>query len=116
MQLLLLMAPAAIAFMAHAQGGPPFITDDPGTPGNRHWEINLGWIADHNPGLAYYQLPDIDMNYGWGDRIQLKYELPWRRPPTRTIPRAPGWASRCWASNGGPTSIIAPGKPSPTII
>ncbi len=64
------------ATLAHAQGGPPFITDDPGTPGNRQWEINIGWIGDHNPGLAYYQLPDIDINYGWGDRIQLKYEVP----------------------------------------
>jgi hypothetical protein len=62
--------------LAHAQGGPPFITDDPGTPGNKHWEINFGWIADHNPANATYQTPDIDMNYGWGDRIQLKYELP----------------------------------------
>jgi hypothetical protein len=60
----------------HAQGGPPFITDDPGTPGNKHWEINFGCIADHNPGKAYYETPDIDMNYGWGDRIQLKYEFP----------------------------------------
>jgi hypothetical protein len=59
-----------------AQGGPPFITDDPGTPGNHHWEINMGWIADHNPGNAYYQVPDFDINYGWGNRIQLKYELP----------------------------------------
>jgi hypothetical protein len=75
-QLLLLLVPLAGASLAHAQGGPPFITDDPGTPGNRHWEINLGWIGDHNPGLAYYQLPDFDINYGWGDRIQLKYELP----------------------------------------
>jgi hypothetical protein len=73
---ILLFALAATALFARAQGGPPFITDDPGTPGNHHWEINLGWIADHNPGNAYYQLPDIDMNYGWGDRIQLKYELP----------------------------------------
>ncbi len=71
-----LLASAAGASLAHAQGGPPFITDDPGTPGNRHWEINLGWIGDHNPAHANYQLPDIDMNYGWGDRIQLKYELP----------------------------------------
>jgi hypothetical protein len=62
--------------LAHAQGGPPFITDDPGTPGNRHWEINLGWIGDHNPAHASYELPNIDMNYGWGDRIQLKYEIP----------------------------------------
>lgn len=72
----LLVAVSAAASLAHAQGGPPFITDDPGTPGNKHWEINLGWIGNHNPGLSYYQLPDIDMNYGWGDRIQLKYEIP----------------------------------------
>jgi len=74
--LILIIVAAAGELRLHAQGGPPFITDDPGTPGNRHWEINFGWIADHNPGQAYYQLPDIDMNYGWGDRIQLKYELP----------------------------------------
>jgi len=74
--LLLLLAIAIAATPAHAQGGPPFITDDPGTPGNHHWEINFGWIANHNPANATYQTPDIDMNYGWGDRIQLKYELP----------------------------------------
>jgi hypothetical protein len=74
--LFLLVITAAGAHHLRAQGGPPFITDDPGTPGNRNWEINLGWIADHNPGQAYYQLPDFDINYGWGDRIQLKYELP----------------------------------------
>jgi hypothetical protein len=61
--------------LAHAQGGPPFITDDPGTPGDRHWEINLGWTASHNPGQSSYQMPDVDMNYGWGERLQLKYEL-----------------------------------------
>jgi hypothetical protein len=72
---LFLLAIAALR-LSHAQGGPPFITDDPGTPGNKHWEINLGWTANHNPGNAYYQTPDIDLNYGWGDRIQLKYELP----------------------------------------
>ncbi|MGA3160449.1 MAG: hypothetical protein ABSC77_04465 [Terracidiphilus sp.] len=75
-QFVLILAYFAAALPSHAQGGPPFITDDPGTPGNRHWEINLGWIANHNPGLAYYQLPDFDINYGWGDRLQLKYELP----------------------------------------
>jgi hypothetical protein len=74
--LFILLAMAMGAFPARAQGGPPFITDDPGTPGNHHWEINFGWEADHNPANAYYETPDIDMNYGWGDRIQLKYELP----------------------------------------
>jgi hypothetical protein len=71
-----LLIAALAASSARAQGGPPFITDDPGTPGNHHWEINFGWIANHNPGDASYQTPDIDMNYGWGDKIQLKYELP----------------------------------------
>jgi len=61
---------------AHAQGGPPFRTDDPETPGNKHWEINFGWIGDRNPGTGEYQVPDFDFNYGLGDRIQLKYEIP----------------------------------------
>ncbi len=73
--ILLLFSLIAGATLASAQGGPPFITDDPGTPGNRHWEINFGWIANHNPGQSYYEIPDVDLNYGWGDRIQLKYEL-----------------------------------------
>ena len=72
----MLLALVLVTSLARAQGGPPFITDDPGTPGNHHWEINFGWEADHNPGNAYYETPDIDMNFGWGDRIQLKYELP----------------------------------------
>ncbi len=61
---------------AFAQAGPPFRTDDPETPGNKHWEINFGWVGDRNPGSGAYQTPDFDINYGLGDRIQLKYELP----------------------------------------
>jgi len=57
----------------NAQGGPPFITDDPATPGNRQWEINLGLVGNHNPAHSSYQAPNIDFNYGWGDRIQLMY-------------------------------------------
>lgn len=72
-RLLLLLAPLAGAAAAYAQGGPPFTTDDPGTPGNRQWEINLGAIANHNPAHSSYQAPNIDINYGWGDRIQLMY-------------------------------------------
>jgi hypothetical protein len=67
---------AFFATLIHAQGGPPFITDDPAPPGNHHWEINFGWIANHNPGQSYYEIPDVDMNYGWGNRIQLKWEQP----------------------------------------
>ncbi len=75
-RILVFLLPVAAAAASHAQGGPPFITDDPGTPGNRQWEINFGWVANHNPGNSDYQTPDIDINYGWGDRIQLKYEVP----------------------------------------
>jgi hypothetical protein len=66
----------AASVAARAQAGPPFRTDDPETPGNRHWEINYGFTGDRNPYEGYYQVPDFDINYGLGDRIQLKYELP----------------------------------------
>jgi hypothetical protein len=60
-----------------AQGGPPMITDDPGTPGNGHWEINLGWTDQRTPGSTLFGLPLLDANYGVGDRIELTYEAPW---------------------------------------
>jgi hypothetical protein len=74
----------------HAQGGPPFRTDDPDTPGNMHWEINFGFIGDRNPGTGAYQVPDFDVNYGLGDRIQLKYEIPIAIEETRPQPAMPG--------------------------
>jgi hypothetical protein len=75
---------------AHAQGGPPFRTDDPETPGNKHWEINFGWIGDRNPGAGAYQVPDFDINYGLGDRVQLKYEIPIAIEEIRPQPAALG--------------------------
>ncbi len=84
-KLLLLSAalPCLWALSARAQGGPPFRTDDPDTPGNRHWEINVGFLGDRNPGTGAYQIPDLDINYGLGDRLQLKYELPIALEETR---------------------------------
>jgi len=78
---------------ACAQGGPPFRTDDPDTPGNRHWEINLGFTGDRNPGTGAYQVPDIDINYGLGDRIQLNYEVGIALEETRAQPASPGNAA-----------------------
>ena len=72
--------------IAHAQGGPPFRTDDPDTPGNRHWEINIGVIGERNPGGGDYDVPNIDLNYGLGDRLQLKYEVPIAVHETRPQP------------------------------
>jgi hypothetical protein len=62
---------------ALAQGGPPLVTDDPETPGNGRWEINLATIATRTPGALDLSIPDADINYGWGDRVQLKADLPW---------------------------------------
>jgi hypothetical protein len=81
---------------ARAQGGPPFLTDDPETPGNKQWEINFGYIGDRNPAAGAYQVPDFDINYGLGDRIQLKFEIPIAiaeerpQPATPTTPAQPG--------------------------
>jgi hypothetical protein len=62
---------------ALASGGPPMITDDPGTPGDDHWEINIATLSFHSDSGTTYQLPLVDANYGVGDRIQLKFEMPW---------------------------------------
>jgi hypothetical protein len=53
------------------QGGPPMITDDPGTPGDGKFEINLALAFEHRPGVTTVDLLAIDINYGVGDRIQL---------------------------------------------
>ncbi len=66
----------ASALPALAQGGPPFITDDPFTVPNRHFEVNIAGMATHNPGAASYNVPNFDINYGLGSRTQLKFEIP----------------------------------------
>ena len=46
------------------------ITDDPGTPGNGHFEINLALAFERRPPEISWDLPAIDLNYGLGERIQ----------------------------------------------
>jgi len=65
--------------LARAQGGPPLLTDDPGTPGDGHWEINVALTSEHRPGERATEMPLLDLNYGIGDRLQLKYEAAWLR-------------------------------------
>ncbi|MGH8246051.1 MAG: hypothetical protein ACREUU_06440, partial [Gammaproteobacteria bacterium] len=62
---------------ALAQGGPPLLTDDPETPGSRRWEINIAYTLEQARREREFQSPLLDLNYGLGDRIQLKFELPW---------------------------------------
>jgi hypothetical protein len=70
---LLMCAPAL------AQGGPPYYTNDPGTPGKNNWEINLGYMPFLYDGNSITHSPDVDINFGLGDRIQLTYESAWLR-------------------------------------
>ena len=68
---LLLTLLTSAARLAFGQGGPPMITDDPGTPGNGHWENNFAIVFEHRPNEWSIDAPAIDLNYGWGDHIQL---------------------------------------------
>jgi hypothetical protein len=70
----LLACPAAFA-----QGGPPYYTNDPGTPGNHNWEINLGYMPFEYNNQSIAHTPDVDINFGLGDRIQLTFENAWLR-------------------------------------
>jgi hypothetical protein len=62
---------------ARAQGGPPLFTDDPGTPGPGNWEVNLAMTLDRASLSSFWGTPLVDANYGWGERLQLKLEMPW---------------------------------------
>src|SRR5258708_6365707 len=68
---------AASFRLASAQGGPPLVTDDPDTPGDGKWEINLASIGCKTFKHWEVHALDADINYGLGDRIQLKLDIPW---------------------------------------
>jgi hypothetical protein len=61
----------------YAQGGPPMLTDDPGTPGDGAWEINVAYASERADAGRTRSVPRVDVNYGLGDNIQLKYETGW---------------------------------------
>lgn len=73
------------------------VTDDPETPGDGHWEINLAAIAAHTSGRWEVAAPDVDMNYGWGEHIQLKLDVPWNHVQET----GEGWKSGLGAANVG---------------
>ena len=65
------------ASQARAEAGPPLLTDDPGTPGSNNWEINVAVTSQINHDWSSIQAPIADLNYGLGEHVQLKYEVPW---------------------------------------
>ncbi len=63
--------------LAFAQGGPPLITDDTGTPGDRQWEIEVATTSEiRHSDDRQFEVPLLDLNYGVGPNIELTYELP----------------------------------------
>jgi len=62
----------------HGQGGgPPMITDDPGTPGKGNWEINFSVNSDLKKYEKEFETPLLDINFGFNERTQLKMEFPY---------------------------------------
>jgi hypothetical protein len=77
---------AGLSVSAHAQGGPPYRTDDPETPGNKHWEINFGFIGARNPASGSYQFQSIaatNSQPSWIAYVGLQVEL---APKDHTAP------------------------------
>jgi hypothetical protein len=81
--------------LCQAQGGPPMVTDDPDTPGDGNWEINLASLAQRSRDGWLFTLPDVDINYGWGERLQLKLDTPWNERRENGV----------WTSGSGTTLI-----------
>ena len=58
-------------------GSPPMQSDDTETPGPNNWEINLAMHADLAGRERRIELPLFDVNYGLGETLQFKYEVPY---------------------------------------
>ena len=83
----------AAARIACGGAGPPFLTNDPGTPGNGNWEINLAATQTSLPGLSSWQIPQLDVNYGVGDRVQLTWESPYVLQSNTGQRQVSGWGN-----------------------
>jgi hypothetical protein len=66
-----------LAFSGFVQAGPPLLTSDTGTPGDGHWEINAGFSLERSNSSSQFVFRGPDVNYGLGERIQLKAESAW---------------------------------------
>ncbi len=58
-------------------GSPPMVTDDTETPGPNNWEVNLVLDGELAGSERRIEAPLLDVNYGRGDRLQFKYEVPY---------------------------------------
>src|SRR6476469_5129623 len=84
------------ALPLRAVAGPPLITNDPDTPGAGNWEINLAATGTHADSGWEISAPDLDLNYGVGERVQL------------SIHAGTAWArgeDGPWATGAGPVEL-----------
>ncbi|MHB8474174.1 MAG: transporter family protein [Gammaproteobacteria bacterium] len=58
-------------------GSPPMISDDTDTPGPGNVELNLVFNGAWSPDARALAAPLFDVNFGIGERLQLKYEVPY---------------------------------------
>lgn len=82
-----LLTPAATGL-----AGPPLEFDDPDTPGAGKWEINFASTMERRSDLWEFK-PLLDLNYGWGERAQLKLK------PRLVVLDPPGEGTRAGAGN-----------------
>ena len=73
---ILLIFSFSILKLLAQSGGPPMITDDPGTPDKGAWEINLSLNSEIQKYDKEFEAPLLDINFGLNERIQLKLEFP----------------------------------------
>src|SRR5256886_10329040 len=71
------VVPTCLAALRAPKAGPPLITDDPDTPGPGYWEINIATLMEKTRAQRHVEAPRVDLNYGVGRRIQMKFEMPW---------------------------------------
>ena len=76
---------------AHAQAGPPMITNDPDTPGAGVWEINTAATGGRSREAWDFAAPDVDVNLGVGDRVQLSAHGAWQHMRADGAPWSSGW-------------------------
>jgi hypothetical protein len=68
----------ALAALSAVMGASPaWAVEDTDTPGNGNWEINLEANGARSASGWEVEAPAIDVNYGWGDRVQLMAGVPW---------------------------------------
>jgi hypothetical protein len=86
------------------------ITDDPEPLGNGHWEIDITLTMNSTTGAQTFELPHIEVNYGLGDNLQLKWESGVAMVTATGSPTMAGWEDSLFGVkwrflNGGDNEI-----------